>query len=373
MRLVNGDLIKEAPGENTALFQEEAMLKKKLTRRELGLVAANIGVASFAGGLLVGGPSTRSAFAQAIMASLGRFGSANPQTFGIATKSWAKALGGNVEIKDLVIDSGAQVVTAIAAGSMDMCNVGSSPIVVGYANGVDMSMVYLEKVITDSEALAVRNGLGIGSLKDLKGRKIGTPFNTSVHFAALAALKSAGLKPTDVELINMKPDTIVAAWKRKDIDVAYIWRPVLDQCVSDNGTVLFETGQLQAQGTLVFDGIVVRNAFKKEHPDLVLAYLKEYADICTLYREKPDVVVAEMTKFLALSTEVAKAYVASFHSVTPQEMIKPGWMGKPGDKDTGVLKTLSDQAAFLKEQDQINTIPSSFEPLVDSSFLAKMV
>jgi taurine transport system substrate-binding protein len=48
-------------------------------------------------------------------------------------------------------------------------------------------------------------------------------------------------------------------------------------------------------------------------------------------------------------------------------------MGLPGAKDTGVLKTLRDQAEFLKEADQVKTIPPSFAPFVDSSFLAKMV
>jgi hypothetical protein len=59
--------------------------------------------------------------------------------------------------------------------------------------------------------------------------------------------------------------------------------------------------------------------------------------------------------------------------LTPQEMATPKWMGLPGAKDTGVLKTLGDQAAFLKEADQIKAIPESFAPFVDASFLAKMV
>jgi taurine transport system substrate-binding protein len=48
-------------------------------------------------------------------------------------------------------------------------------------------------------------------------------------------------------------------------------------------------------------------------------------------------------------------------------------MGMPGAKNTGVLKTLRDQAEFLKDSDQVKTIPDSFAPFVDSSFLAKMV
>ena len=49
------------------------------------------------------------------------------------------------------------------------------------------------------------------------------------------------------------------------------------------------------------------------------------------------------------------------------------WMGMPGAKNTGVLKTLRDQAEFLKSADQMRKVPESFERYVDATFLAKMV
>ena len=100
----------------------------------------------------------------------------------------------------------------MAGGSLDMCNVGSSPMVVGYANGVKASLVYIYKNIIDSEALVVQKSAGISQVADLKGKRIGLPFNTSVHFAALAALKNAGLGVGDVQLINMRADTIASVW-----------------------------------------------------------------------------------------------------------------------------------------------------------------
>jgi taurine transport system substrate-binding protein len=48
-------------------------------------------------------------------------------------------------------------------------------------------------------------------------------------------------------------------------------------------------------------------------------------------------------------------------------------MGMPGAKDTGVLRTLQAQAEFLKAADQLPSIPPSFAPFVDSTFLARML
>src|SRR5215813_9541639 len=264
------------------------MTNSTTSRRDALRLMRNMGIATFAGGSLLG---ARGLFAQQAAAVLGHFGSANPQTFGKANGAYAKAFGSNVKTDFVTVGTGAQVIAAIAGNSLDICNVGSSPMVVGFAQGIKMSMVYVEKYITDSECLAVRKDAGINSLRDLKGKKIGMPFNTSVHFAMLAALKTVGLGASDVTLINVKPDSILATWQRKDIDGAYIWHPVLGDLLADNGKLLLKTGELAASGTLVFDGIVVRNEFKEKHPDLVLAYLKEYDRLCQMYEKQPQEVV----------------------------------------------------------------------------------
>ncbi len=340
------------------------------SRRDALKMMGNIGVATFAGGGML---QSKSAFAQAATAMLGHFGSANPQTFGKANGGFAKALGSNVKTEFVTVGGGPQVLAAIAGNSMDLCNVGSSPMVVGFGQGIKMSMVYVEKYITDSECLAVRRDSGINTLKDLKGKKIGLPFNTSVHFAMLAALKTAGLTAADVSLVNIKADSILATWQRKDIDGAYIWHPVLGDLLADNGKLLLKTGDLAAGGTLVFDGIVVRDEFKKQHPDLVLAYLKEYDRLCTMYEKQPQEVVKVLAPYLAMTPEKTMDYINTFHALSPKELASDKWMGLPGAKDTGVLRTLQAQAEFLKAADQLATIPPSFAPYVDSTFLAKMV
>ena len=341
-----------------------------LSRRDALRLLRNMGVATFAGGSLL---CARSLLAQQATAVLGHFGSANPQTFAKANGAFAKALGSNVKTDYVTVGAGPQVIAAIAGNSMDICNVGSSPMVVGFAQGVKMSMVYVEKYITDSECLAVRNDANIATMKDLKGKKIGLPFNTSVHFALLAGLKNAGLTKNDVTLINIKPDSLQATWQRKDIDAAYIWHPILGDLVTDNGRILLKTGDLAAQGTLVFDGIVVRNEFKQKHPDLVLAYLKEYDRLCQMYEKQPQEVVKVLSPYLSMTPEKTMDYINTFHSIPPKELASDKWMGMPGAKDTGVLRTLRDQADFLKSADQLPVVPASFEPFVDSTFLAKMV
>ena len=339
------------------------------TRRELGLLAGNIGRATMAGGMML----PRPAFAQQTKAVLGHFGSANPQTFGKANGAFAAAMGSGVTTDFVTVSAGPQIIAAMAGNSMDICNIGSSPMVVAFGQNMKLSMVYVQKYITDSECLAVRNDAGVDTLKDLKGKKIGLPFNTSVHFAALAALETVGLKAGDVTLINLRPDAMLAAWRRKDVDAAYIWHPVLGDLAKENGRILFKTGELADRGTLVFDGIIVRNEFKEKQPGLVLAYLKEYDRLARMYREQPQEVIRVLSPYLSMTPEKAQEYIDTFYALSPKEMATDKWMGLPGAKNTGVEKTLRAQAEFLKAADQMKEIPPSFAPFVDSSFLAKMI
>ena len=345
-------------------------MKLNLSRRDFSLTAANLTIGSvFGASMFAAAP----AVAQQKTVNLGTFGSIDVQNYIRAKNAMAGTFGPGTKVDFVTVRAGSEVISAMAAGSLDMCNLGSSPMVVGYANGVKASLVYVYKNIIDSEALVVQNGAGIQKLTDLKGKKIGLPFNTSVHFAALAMLKSAGLGMNDVTLINMRADTIASAWTRREIDASYIWVPVTPKLVEDQGTVLFKTGDLNASGLVMFDAFLVRDDFKKQHPELVLAFLKDFEKLAVTFKQNPKEVVDTMTKFLGVDEAAVMRSLNTFYPVPAREQLTDKWLGKPGDKNSAVVKTLQVQAQFLKDTGQINEMPKDMSGLVDSSFVAKLV
>ncbi|MFU8864703.1 MAG: aliphatic sulfonate ABC transporter substrate-binding protein [Rhodobacterales bacterium] len=343
--------------------------RNSLSRRDLMKLSGNIGLAS-----LVATPFglARPAFAQDRQVVLSYFASVNPQNYGRATGSFEEALSGLASVAYQGVSSGPDVLTGMASGAIDLGNMGSSPMIVGMAQGLPVSMVYIHKIIRESEALIVREGSEISSLEDLRGRKVGVPFNTSVHFAVLAALDSVGLSISDVELINLRPDAIAAAWSQGAIDAAYIWTSVLAKLEEDGGEIIFTSGDLVEQGVLLLDGFVVRDSFKKEHPDLVLACLQEFARIDAEFAENPDEVVETLTDFLQIDRALVQRFVDTTHSLTPQEQATKEWMGAPGDTDTGIQMALQKQAQFMLDTNQIMQMPD-LTKFIDSSFIAQMV
>lgn len=343
----------------------------QLTRREFARISTNFGIATIAAST-VGLPSA--VLAANTKARLGHFASTNQQNYSRAIGSMQKEMGPDVDVSYIGVSAGPQILAAMASGEMDLCNLGSSPMIVGFAKGLPITMVSIHKIIKAAEALVVKPDQGIETIADIKGKRIGLPFNTTVHFALLAGMKTVGLTASDVTLINLKTDAITAAWDAGSIDGAYIWYPALDIIQKGGGKTIFTGEDLISRGTFVFDAIVVRDEFKEDHPELVVAYLKEMDRINRVYREEPEVMAKTMAPFLQISEETAIRYAGNTHSLTPEEMLSDTWMGMPGSTaQTGALNTIEQQAAFLKEAGQVNSLPDDFRPFVDSSYLAQLL
>jgi taurine transport system substrate-binding protein len=124
----------------------------QFSRRQILALSRNMAVASVAGGMLF----PRGVLAQQQAINIGTFGSTDPQNFARATGAFQKLYGEAAKVDFVTVRAGSEVIAAMAGGSLDMCNIGSSPMVVGYANGIKLSMVWAYKNIIDSECLAVR-------------------------------------------------------------------------------------------------------------------------------------------------------------------------------------------------------------------------
>ncbi len=71
-----------------------------------------------------------------------------------------------------------------------------------------------------------RNGTGINTVADLRGKRVATAFASTAHYSLLAALAQAGVNPADVDIIDLQPQASLAAWQRGDVDAVYTWRKV---------------------------------------------------------------------------------------------------------------------------------------------------
>ena len=181
------------------------------------------------------------------------------------------------------IPGGGDVIRAMASGDAQIGEVGSSPATAAASQGIDVQMFWVLDDIANAEQLVVRKDSGIASLADLKGKKIGVPFVSTAHYQLLAALEDAGVATSEVEILNMAPPAVAAAWERGDIDATFIWDPVLSKA-KENGTVLISSGDIAKMGKPTFDVIMVDRTWASENKDFMVALVKALAEADEAYR-----------------------------------------------------------------------------------------
>lgn len=270
-------------------------------------------------------------------------------------------------------DSGGAVMNAMASGDVQIGMGGSSPIAAGIARGLPIQVFWVIEDIASAEALVVRDGSGINAPQDLKGKSIAVPFVSTTHFHVLFALEQFGIRSRDVSLRNLQPPQIAAAWRRGDIDAAFVWDPALAE-IKKNGKVLITSGQLSSWGKATFDGLVVNRNFAAQNERFMTEFTKILDESAAAYRDNPsgwnsNPSNAQKVADLAggQASQVADT-LALYGFPSAADQASSTWLG--GGENGGVARALRFTAEFLKEQKQVDATPSSYASFVNSKFAA---
>lgn len=288
--------------------------------------------------------------------------SAEPAKVAQADNTFAKDSGAKVEWRKF--DSGASVVRALASGDVQIGNIGSSPLAVAASQNVPIEVFLLASQLGNSEALVVKRG--ISSPKDLIGKRIAVPFISTTHYSLLAALKHWGIKPGQVEILNLQPPAIIAAWQRGDIDGAYVWAPAVNELEKD-GTVLTDSAQVGKWGAPTLDVWVVRKDFAQQHPEVVEAFAKSALAAQKSYIDNPDV-------WLKQPDNLSKLSRLSGVPESDVPVLVKGNTYLTANQQTEQLsgpvnKAIVDTAQFLKAQGKVPSVETDYSQFVTDRFV----
>ncbi|CAM4426247.1 taurine ABC transporter substrate-binding protein [Vibrio agarivorans] len=301
--------------------------------------------------------------------TIGYQGMFNPMKFAIDQQLVEEKTG--YEIKWRKFDSGARAITAMAAGAVDMTVAGSSPIASAASNGVDMQLVWVMENIADAEALVVKDGSGISSPADLKGKRIAVPFVSTTHFHMLFALEQFGLGEKDVKLINMQPNAIMAAWQRGDIDGAFIWDPALGS-IKQDGSVLITSKQLSAWGKPTFDGLISNTEFAKENAEFVTQFISVIADVDAQYRANKetfsgsDPMAVSVAKLAGGEPEGVVEAMSLYEFLDVDTQLSCQWLGC--GEAGGATQALKATSEFLLQEKKISALQPDYSVFVNPTF-----
>lgn len=300
--------------------------------------------------------------AQAVNVTVAYQTSAEPAKVAQADNTFARESGATVDWRKF--DSGASVLRALASGDVQIGNIGSSPLAVAATQQLPIETFLLASQLGSSEALVVKKS--VRDPKDLIGKRIAVPFISTTHYSLLAALKHWGIKPTQVQLVNLQPPAIVAAWQRGDIDAAYVWAPAVN-ALEKEGRVLTDSSQVAQWGAPTLDVWVVRKDFAQQHPDIVTAFArsaiaaqKAYLDNPEAWLKQPDN-LSKLARLSGVPTSDVPALVKGNTYLTAQQQVAQ--LGQP------VNQAIVDTAHFLKEQGKVPDAANDYSSFTTPRFV----
>jgi taurine transport system substrate-binding protein len=287
-------------------------------------------------------------------------------------KDLEKATGYKINWKQF--GGGGEVIKAMASGGVQIGEVGSAGIAAAVSRGEPYELFWILDDIGDAEALVAKNGSGINSVKDLKGKKIAMPFNSTTHFHTMVALEQAKINPADVQILNMRPPEVRAAWQRGDIQATFIWDPVLAE-VKKDGKVILTSGQISADtGKATFDGYIVNKDWAKANRDFMVKFTKILATADDNYRKnaakwsKDSNEVKAVAKWSGAKPEDVPAGMALYKFPSAAEQ-STKWLG--GGKDSMAAKALAATAQFQLSQKQIEKTLPDYSVAINPSYAAE--
>jgi taurine transport system substrate-binding protein len=271
----------------------------------------------------------------------------------VKNNRWLEDALPDYNIKWTKFDSGADVNTAFIAKELDFGALGSSPVARGLSAPLNIpyKVAFVLDVAGDNEALVARNGGGVDTIPQLKGKRIATPFASTAHYSLLAALSQNGLSANDVQLVDLQPQAILAAWDRGDIDAAYTWLPTLDQ-LRKTGKDLITSRQLAKDGKPTLDLGAVSDEFADAHPDVVDVWRQQEARALKVIHDDPAGAAKAIAAEIGLSPDDVAGQLEQGVYLTPEQVASPEWLGAEG-KPGNIAANLQNASQFLADQKQI--------------------
>lgn len=240
--------------------------------------------------------------------------------------------------------------TALNTGKLDGNLQTWSDTMAPLAEGIDLKVVQVLDNSFGNDAIVAKPG--IESVKDLKGKTVGTELATVDQFMLLKALAMNGMTEKNIKYVNLTVGDAAAAFIAGKIDAAAIWQPWISQIQREGkGKVIFSSADIPG---LVPDIAVFHDKVLKERSDDVQAAVKSYFEIVEFIKSHEDEAVAIMAKVVEQPPADYKAFMPGTKFFDLKQNLHAF---EKRDDDSSLYGSGKTIAEFLTSADQIKKVP----------------
>jgi len=179
----------------------------------------------------------------------------------------AELYGSNATFRNFLY--GPTMIEAGLAGDIDATAIGVVPVVSLLSVNDDWTVVC--RLIDFSTEILVREGSGIETFADIKGKKLGVPFGSGAHPHIFLRMEENGMTTSNTQLVNVSPDELIVVLQQGGVDALGTWEPTSTTIESRGiGKVIDE------QRHTGF--VVVRKRIVENNPEAVVALIKSFIE-----------------------------------------------------------------------------------------------
>lgn len=197
---------------------------------------------------------------------------------------------------------------------------------------------------------------GISSFTQLKGKRIGFPFGSSVELTCRILLTQHGLDPKrDVRLVNLEVGDVPAVFRAGNIDAALIWEPGFSQLKAVKGaTVLgmdIDTEVYKRFGTMTGpDVLILGKKWVDQNPERARIFMRAYFESLEWVKQYP----------LKAAELVHKNYIQQDLALIQKNLNKFIWHGVKDQHQIMSNQGIFAQAEYILDilHDQMGVIPN---------------
>jgi NitT/TauT family transport system substrate-binding protein/taurine transport system substrate-binding protein len=250
-----------------------------------------------------------------------------------------------------------------------MTDIGNAPTASALARNVPLQIVFAQSLATTGEGLIVRNGSGINSVQDLKGKTIAVVRGSSSDFELNALLTQNGVNPASVTKLNMAASSMQAAWNSHSINAMYVWNPEFSAIQRDNGKVLATDEDVQKTAP-TFNLVLANTGWAKSNPKLVEGFIQAEDQALTYIKRHPTQAVQQMVKQSGVPAAQVQTQLSGYTFYSAQDQLGANGLGQGNGVSSSLVATsLMASVKFLQQSGTVTSVPANLSQSIDPTYV----
>ncbi|MER6126438.1 ABC transporter substrate-binding protein [Streptomyces sp. NPDC001795] len=260
------------------------------------------------------------------------------------------------------IGAGPDVINAFRANSLDLANNAGIPPIQAHYQGFDAKIVAIDVTRKPNYLFATKPGSDIRTVEDFKGKKLAFSQGQAQGVVLLRALKKAGLKYDEVNLVPLTSNQFLTALQSGQVDIAPLANqqaPAYLKQYESKGAHVITTDVVDLLNLLWAPASVLNDSAKAA---AVAAYIPQWAKGQVWQYEHPDVWNRE---FYVRTQNLTLAQAESITKLANKPLFPPSWdEAIKWEQETADLLA---EGGFVKKFDVSSLFDHRFEGIAAKS------